>query len=127
MSKWKEPTPKKARRDERIGQRLHPFIYFRDEEAAEDSVDGDDEQLSVICARFNPEQGVATMLLSDGSKQNADTYVESEDGFVRACWANPEKEIMLEVVNDTLVDGKIMMQKPAAKKHKEEATCCPPT
>ena len=59
------------------------------------------------------------MLLSDGSKQNADTYVESEDGFVRACWANPEKEIMLEVVNDTLVDGKIMMQKPAARKQRQ--------
>jgi hypothetical protein len=116
---------RKARRQERLGKRPHPFMCFR---PADDQDEDMDEPVTIVTKYFDGNQRVAKMLMSDGSTINADKYTAGSDGCLVASWFKPAAQLSLTVPNSNLHGDQIVKYQPpickrpakADKKEEEE-------
>jgi hypothetical protein len=91
--------PRKHRRTERLGKRVHPFTCFRQ---PPDEDEMPEESATVVTRYFDGGQGAAKMLLSSGEMLDADTYVAGSAGFIVAQWTAAGESLELEVPNSCL-------------------------
>jgi len=66
----------------------------------EEEVRMEEEEVSVVCKMFDGL--TARVLLSDGTKVNADAYFPGDDGFIRARWHSLDETLKLEIPNSRL-------------------------
>ena len=110
-----------------MGSKKHPFLHFQT--AAEPAENEEEfyEDVTMITRFFYVSTGIAHMLCSDGFRYRSDTYVEGPHGFVIAGWFSPKSELELDVPNNKLIEGRIVLQplkrgrKPAAMKARGKA------
>ena len=105
-------SARREKRDARLGNRPHPFPFFRVPE------ESDDEEATIASATYNAHTGIASILYSDGTKKNADTYRCGAEGFAEAHWADENFSFDLDVPNSYVVNGKIDIDSFTAKTKK---------
>ena len=101
------PKTKKARRDQRLSSRPHPFPWYRADEAGEQEPQ---ELARLICKFWDGTQAIA--LFDDGTTSHADSYSQGGNGFAVAHWLAEKENMELEIASRFVVDGQLKFDKP---------------
>ena len=101
---------KKLRRTERLQLRPHPFLAFRSsgdggDISQDEDVDAVQEKARIVTKFYQPNDGVAVVLMDDGETINSDHFERGPNGFVQAVWiGTPNEYYETEFVNTCIDD-----------------------
>lgn len=107
--------PRRARRNERLNKRQHPFPCFR-KQGGDEAADEEADLPTKVCKQWDGNK--AFLLMSDGACMNADKYEEGPNGRACARWLledGTQEMMMLDLPNSCVRDNKLQFTK------KEEA------